>query len=76
MQFQIECNSFLKNSQTCLTCNELFEMREARVIVCNERGDRYGDICPQCIGMGFNWIETQLQTSRGGTQLLAATNLA
>ncbi|HAG84699.1 MAG TPA: hypothetical protein DCL61_26995 [Cyanobacteria bacterium UBA12227] len=61
MQFQIECNSLLKNYQTCLTCREPFEMREARVIVCNERGDSYGDICPQCIAMGFNWIGNQLQ---------------
>ena len=61
MQFQIECNSFLKKSQTGLTCNERFEMKEARVIVCNQRGDSYGDICPQCITMGFGWIGKQLQ---------------
>lgn len=61
MQFQIECNSFLKNNQTCLTCKELFEMREARVIVCNERGDSYGDICPQCMALGFDWIGSQLE---------------
>ena len=36
-------------------------MREARVILCNEQGDSYGDICPQCIAMGFNWIGNQLQ---------------
>jgi predicted amidophosphoribosyltransferase len=61
MQFQIECNRLLKNYQTCLTCQEPFEMREARVIVCNEQGDSYGDICPHCIAMGFNWIGNQLQ---------------
>lgn len=61
MQFQIECNRFLKNHQTCLTCDELFEMREARVIVCNEQGYSYGDICPQCIRMGSNWLGSQLQ---------------
>jgi uncharacterized protein CbrC (UPF0167 family) len=61
MQFQIECNSFLKSDQTCLTCNEQFEMTEARVIVCNEQGDSYGDICPYCIAMGCNWLERKLQ---------------
>ncbi len=61
MQFQIECNSFSKNDQACLICNEGFEMKEARVIVCNEQGDSYGDICPECIAMGINWIGSQLQ---------------
>jgi uncharacterized protein CbrC (UPF0167 family) len=61
MQFQIECNSFLKNHQTCLTCNQQFEMMEARVIVCNEQGDSYGDICPSCIERGSNWVGAQLQ---------------
>jgi len=36
-------------------------MSEARVIVCNEQGDSYGDICPECIAMGFDWIGNQLQ---------------
>lgn len=61
MQFQIECNSFFKTHQTCLTCDEQFELKEARLIVCNEQGDSYGDICPQCIAMGSNWIGRQLQ---------------
>jgi hypothetical protein len=60
MQFQIECNS-LKKKQICLTCHEQFEMREARVIVCSEQGDSYGDICPQCVAMGFNWVGRQLK---------------
>jgi hypothetical protein len=60
MKFQIECNS-LKNNQICLTCNEQFQMREARVIVCNDRGDSYGDVCPECIAMGYNWIGSKLQ---------------
>ena len=60
MQFQIECNP-LKDYQTCLTCNDQFEMKQARVIVCDEKGDSYGDICPQCIAMGFNWIGRQIQ---------------
>jgi predicted amidophosphoribosyltransferase len=66
MQFQIECNSFLKNNQTCLTCNEQFEMKEARVIVCNEQGYSYGDICPECIRRGSNWLGSQLQQLNQG----------
>ena len=61
MQFQIECNRIFKKHQMCLTCHEQFEMREARVIVCNEQGDSYGDICPQCVAMGFKWIGSKLQ---------------
>lgn len=36
-------------------------MREARVIVCDERGDSYGDLCPKCVRKGFNWLGGQLQ---------------
>jgi hypothetical protein len=60
MQFQIECNT-LKNNQMCLTCNQLFQAREARLIVCSEKGDGYGDVCPECIGRGAHWIKSQLQ---------------
>jgi hypothetical protein len=60
IQLQIECNS-LKNSQTCLICKNQFEMNEARLIVCNDRGDRYGDICPNCITRGGKWIGSQLE---------------
>jgi hypothetical protein len=60
MQFQIECNT-LKNNQMCLICNQLFQTREARVIVCSEEGDGYGDVCPECIGRGVHWIKSQLQ---------------
>lgn len=60
MQFQIECHP-IKDYQTCLTCNDQFEMKQARVIVCDEKGDSYGDICPQCIAMGFDWIGRQIQ---------------
>ncbi len=61
MQFQIECNSLLKNHQMCVTCNKQFEMKEARVIVCNEQGDSVGELCPKCIRMGFHWLGSQLQ---------------
>lgn len=61
MQLQIECNS-LKNDQICLICNNQFQMSEARLIVCNYQGDRYGDVCPHCILKGGNWIAKQLNS--------------
>lgn len=66
IQWQIECNS-LKTSQTCLICKSRFQMSEARLIVCNDRGDSYGDVCPGCMTKGGNWINTQLQLSLPST---------
>lgn len=60
MKFQIECNS-LKNNQMCLICNQLFQTSEARLIVCSDEGEGFGDICPECINMGAYWIKSQLQ---------------
>ncbi|GAB1544678.1 hypothetical protein NUACC21_73540 [Scytonema sp. NUACC21] len=60
MQFQIECNS-LKNKQLCLTCTQMFQPTEARLIVCNTQGDSYGDVCPDCVAKGANWIKSQLK---------------
>jgi hypothetical protein len=60
MQFQIECNS-LKKQQSCLICHQIYQMVEARLIVCSNKGDSYGDVCPKCIGRGINWIDSQLQ---------------
>jgi hypothetical protein len=60
MQFQIECNS-LKIKQKCLVCNQVFDMKEARVIVCSSQGDSYGDVCPGCLARGADWIKSQLQ---------------
>ena len=62
MQFQVECNSFVLKQPTCLICQEQFEVIKARVIVCNDEGDGYGDICPKCIAMGSVWINSQLQS--------------
>ncbi|ARV59561.1 hypothetical protein BZZ01_13800 [Nostocales cyanobacterium HT-58-2] len=60
MQFQIECNT-LKNNQMCLICNKPFETREARLIICSDQGDGFGDICPECIAKGASWIKSHLQ---------------
>jgi hypothetical protein len=62
MKFQIECNT-RKSRQVCLICQQNFQMNEARLIVCSDEGGGYGDICPQCIARGGNWIQVQLQES-------------
>ncbi|MDX2228895.1 MAG: hypothetical protein NW220_04630 [Leptolyngbyaceae cyanobacterium bins.349] len=36
-------------------------MQDARVIACNANGDRYGDICGNCIAKGSSWLSNRLQ---------------
>ena len=61
MQLQIECNNLSTKQQFCWLCNHSFESGEARVIVCDNRGANYGEICPQCLSMGFDWIENEFE---------------
>jgi hypothetical protein len=56
MQFQIECNHAPFQTQQCLICNRLFEMTEAKVIACSDQGKSYGEVCPNCLQEGFDWI--------------------
>ncbi len=60
MKFQIECNTS-KISKICLICQQKFQTNEARLIICNDQGEGYGDLCYQCIAKGGNWIQYQLQ---------------
>jgi hypothetical protein len=60
MKFQIECNTG-KTRQICLICQQTFQTHKARLIICNDQGEAYGDICHQCISKGGNWIQFQLQ---------------
>jgi hypothetical protein len=64
MQFAIECNT-LKKQQMCLICHHLFQMGAARLVVCSNQGDSYGDICPECIRRGGSWIGNQLRQIQG-----------
>ncbi|MUG95840.1 hypothetical protein F7734_27165 [Scytonema sp. UIC 10036] len=59
MKFQIECSSLAKQ-EFCLICDRPIHTAEARLIVCSDQGDGFGDICPECIGMGAYWIKSQL----------------
>ncbi|MEH2213194.1 hypothetical protein [Nostoc sp.] len=60
MKFQIECNTG-KISKICLICQQNSQTGRARLIVCNDQGEGYGDICHQCIAKGGNWVQLQLQ---------------
>lgn len=33
----------------------------ARVIVCNNRGKTYGEVCPHCLKEGFNWLSDRFE---------------
>ena len=60
MQLQIECNH-TPQQQSCWICKQLIEMTEAKVIVCNEQGYCYGEVCPKCLKKGFQWLSGQFE---------------
>ncbi len=66
MQFQIECNQLPNKSHVCLICDASFIMQEAQVLLCNEKGNSYGRVCPQCLSKGASWINSRFNqlTSR------------
>jgi hypothetical protein len=61
MQLQVECTGFSTVAQPCWVCKETFEMKEGRVIICDGQGDRYGEVCPECIGRGYSWLNNQFE---------------
>ncbi|MBW4619883.1 MAG: hypothetical protein KME17_11080 [Cyanosarcina radialis HA8281-LM2] len=61
MQLQIECNYVPFQKQICSLCDEQFEMTEAKILVCNDRGQYYGEVCPQCLEKGFDWLSDRFQ---------------
>lgn len=60
VQLQIECTK-ASSPYLCCVCHQLFNMQDARVIACNSQGDRYGDICANCIAKGSSWLADRLQ---------------
>jgi hypothetical protein len=56
MQLQIECNSIPFQQEFCFTCDQLFEITEAEIIVCNDQGEERGKVCPKCLKKGFLWL--------------------
>lgn len=61
MQLQVECNRILESSPLCLICGDTFEMQQARILICNDQGKSYGEVCPNCIHKGFGWISSQFE---------------
>ena len=72
MQLKVECVAVSSIQPRCVLCHQIFESREARVIVCNYENTECGDVCPDCIRMGFHWMQHQflslkvLDGDRGG----------
>jgi hypothetical protein len=62
VRLQLECSPIQDATiQACFLCNQPFELREARVmVVCDHRGDSYGELCPRCLSEGSGWIWSQL----------------
>jgi hypothetical protein len=61
MQLQIECNHSPTLEKSCILCREKFSSAKARVIVCNDLGSSFGDLCPTCLSQGPNWIWQELR---------------
>lgn len=61
MQVQIECNSFPLQQQSCLICNQLFEMTEAKIIICDDQGNDHGEVCFTCLEKRFYWLNYQFE---------------
>lgn len=60
MQLQVECG-LPGLAQPCTLCEQSFEMKEGRVILCSDQGDKYGEVCPQCISQGIHWLNHQFE---------------
>lgn len=63
MQLQIECNSLKQGSQACCVCSQLFELGQAKIILCDEQGTARGEVCPSCVHKGFDWIKQEFECS-------------
>ena len=59
IQLQIECVQST-NSHQCCICHKSFQMKDASVIACNNQGDRYGEICTECIAKGSSWLTNRI----------------
>ncbi|MBV8887242.1 MAG: hypothetical protein JO235_25050 [Chroococcidiopsidaceae cyanobacterium CP_BM_RX_35] len=36
-------------------------MTEAKVIICNDQGNCYGEVCPKCLDKGFHWLSKRFE---------------
>jgi hypothetical protein len=60
MQLQVECNGTGKHHD-CWTCDRSFEVHSARVLIYNNHGKNYGEVCPQCLDRGFEWLSHRFE---------------
>lgn len=60
MQLQVECAG-TSAEQSCYICNSTFVAPQARVMLCCDQGSIYGEVCPHCIGKGFQWLSSQFE---------------
>lgn len=63
MQLQIECNSLKQGSQVCCVCSQLFELGQAKIILCDAQGVARGEVCSSCLHKGFDWIKQEFEHS-------------
>jgi hypothetical protein len=61
MQLQVECNDRVGKHQVCWTCDRIFKMQAAQVILCDEQGENCGNVCPTCISRGYGWLNSQFE---------------
>lgn len=61
MQLQVECNDRVGKHQVCWTCDRVFKMQAAKVILCDDQGENCGDVCPTCISRGYGWLSSQFE---------------
>jgi DNA-directed RNA polymerase subunit RPC12/RpoP len=64
MQLQVECSNTVGKQQVCQICNRSFEMQAAQVMVCDDQGSIYGNVCPECISRGFGWLNSHFKPFR------------
>ncbi|NDJ18167.1 hypothetical protein [Myxacorys almedinensis] len=63
MQLQIECNTSKHGSQVCCVCSHRFALGQAKVILCDDQGAAYGEVCSACLHNGFDWIKQEFEYS-------------
>jgi hypothetical protein len=63
MQLQVECSKTVGKQQICQICDRTFEMQAAQIMLCDDQGDIYGDVCPECISKGFSWLNHHFKQS-------------
>ena len=43
----------------------------AKILVCNDQGKQYGEVCPNCLGKGFDWLSDRFEQLNQPRQKIA-----